>query len=320
MTVNVYCTIFDAAYLSRALALHASLLEASPRARLAFFCIDEASSAVLSRMALERAIVVPHAEFATAELQRVHPQRSRAEYCWTCKPFALLHLARAFPDAPWLVYVDTDMMFFGDPDAALPTEGPHYLLTPHRFSPSFERYAHAAGRHNAGYVAIRNTPQGRQAAQWWAERCIESCSVEVLGVNYGDQRYLDQMLEHVAGGAASQHAGLNAAPWNIGSYRVSAPHGKVLVDGVPLLLYHFQALRILNGWLVDLYAGERRIGPQTRALIYQPYLELVKAAYPKLRAAQAPAMPASLRTPRDWLRLGYGLAHGRHNLARFSLS
>ncbi len=320
MAANVYCTIFDAAYLSRALALHASLLAAVPRARLAFFCLEETAAAVLTRLALERAIVVRHAEFSTPELQRVAPQRSHAEYCWTCKPFALLHLARAVPGADWLIYVDTDMLFFGDADGALPGPQTHFLLTPHRFHPAFERYAVTAGGHNAGYVAIRNTPTGVSAARWWAQRCIESCSVEVTEMAYGDQKYLDRMLAQLPGGAASAHPGLNAAPWNIERYRVSAPHGAVLLEDAPLLLYHFQALRILNRWLVDLYAGDRRIEAQTRALIYQPYLEQVRAASRRLRAAQAPAAAASLRTPRDWLRLGYGLAHGRHNLARFSLS
>jgi hypothetical protein len=320
MGANVYGTIFDAAYLPRALALHASLVGASANARLAFFCLDELAAQVLSRLALERSIVIRHEELATPALERVRPLRSHAEYCWTCKPFALLHLSRAFSDAQWLIYVDTDMMFFGDPDAALPGPQTHYLLTPHRFHPAFERYAAGAGLHNAGYVAIRNSAEGRRAAQWWGERCIENCSVSVTDLSYGDQKYLDRMLAQVPAGASSEHPGLNAAPWNIERYRVSAPRGAVLVDEQPLLLYHFQALRILNGWLIDLYAGERRIAAPVRTLIYRPYLERVRAAYRTLRAAQAPAALRMLRTPRDWLRLGYGLAHGRHNLARFSLS
>jgi hypothetical protein len=320
MTGSIYCTIFDSAYLARALALHASLLEASARSRLAFFCVDEAAAVVLSRLGLERAIVVREAEFTTPELDRVRPQRSRAEYCWTCKPFALLHLARRFPEAPWLAYVDTDMMFFGDPDDALPGPEAHYLLTPHRFHAAFESYARTAGLHNAGYAAIRNTPQGRDAARWWAERCIESCSVSVTEMSYGDQKYLDRMLAEVPRGVSCPHAGLNAAPWNIERYHVTADAKAVLLDGTPLLLYHFQALRILNGWLVDLYAGERRFGASIRSLIYRPYLERVRAAYRRLGATQAPVAERVLRTPRDWLRLGYGVARGRHNLAHFPVS
>ncbi len=320
MTGNLYCTIFDSAYLARALALHASLLDASPSARLAFFCVDEAAAAVLSRLGLSRAIVVRESEFSTPALDRVRPQRSRAEYCWTCKPFALLHLARTFPDAPWLAYVDTDMMFFGDPDAALPGPEAHYLLTPHRFHAAFESYARTAGMHNAGYAAIRNTPQGREAAQWWAGRCIENCSVSVTEMSYGDQKYLDRMLAEVPGGVSSGHHGLNAAPWNIERFRVTGAGETVLLNGKPLLLYHFQALRILNGWLVDLYAGDRRFGAPIRNLIYRPYLERVRAAYRRLSSTQAPAAERALRTTRDWLRLGYGIARGRHNLTRFPLS
>jgi hypothetical protein len=317
---NVYGTIFDSAYLARALALHASLLETSPSARLAFFCVDDAAAAVLSRLALERAVVVRETEFSTPELDRVRPQRSRAEYCWTCKPLALLHLARTFPDAGWLAYVDTDMMFFHDPDAVLPDGNANYLLAPHRFHPAFERYARTAGLHNAGYVAIRNTPGGRYAAQWWGDRCIENCSVSVTDMSYGDQKYLDRMLAEVPGGVSCTHPGLNAAPWNIERYRVTAAGNAVLLDGTPLVLYHFQALRILTGWLVDLYAGDRRFGASIRNLIYRPYLERMRSAYHRLSAKQTLARERSLRTPRDWLRLGYGIARGRHNLTRFPLS
>jgi hypothetical protein len=320
---NVYCTIFDASYLSRALALHASLLRESRDAQFAFFCVDDESHALLSRLAPKRGIVLSPTQFETPALAAAKLQRSRAEYCWTCKPFALLHLAREFPAAGWLVYLDTDMLLFGDPDGALPADESAYLLTPHRFYPAFEKYAATAGRHNAGYFAMRNTPAGRQAVQWWAERCIESCSVEVSELAYGDQKYLDQMLGLFAGGRSSAHDGLNAAPWNIERYRVALAGGRVMLDGTPLLLYHFQALRVLNAGLVDLYAGNRRLAREVRSLIYWPYLAEVRRAYGRLRAelaSDAPAVPSFLRTPRDWLRLGYELARGYHNLARFPVA
>ena len=318
---NYYCTIFDSAYLSRALALHESLLRASPTARLAFFCVDDMASALLARMKLERSLIVPHAAFGGGALAQARATRSRAEYCWTCKPFALLHLAGAVADAQWVVYVDTDMLFFGDPDSALPAQS-HWLITPHNFHPAFEKYAATAGLHNAGYFAMRNSEQGRAAVRWWSERCIESCSVSSTDLIYADQKYLDRLASLFPFGGSSDHPGLNAAPWNVERYRLTSAGGAPMVDGRPLLLYHFQALRILSGSLVDLYAGDRRISPPARELVYRPYLNAVRRACERLRrelANDVPPPARALRTAKDWLRLGYGMARGYHNVERFRL-
>jgi hypothetical protein len=316
---SVYCTIFDAAYLARALALHSSLLEANSRSRFVFVCMDVLSAELLGKLRLERATVMPYEKFGTPALDSVRPSRSRGEFCWTCKPFALLHLARVLPQADWLVYVDTDMMFFDDPDLALPGPKAHYLLAPHRFHPAFAEYAVTAGTHNAGYVAMRNTSEGRSAIEWWGERCLESCSVVMTETTYADQRYLDRMPALFPFGESSAHAGLDAAPWNIERYDVTggaAENAGVRLDDAPLLLYHFQSLRILNGWLVDLYAGNRRLPETVRRLIYGPYLRRLAAAYQLLRSIEgAPAPEAQLRAARDWLRLGAGLARGNFNLS-----
>lgn len=320
---NVYCTIFDADYLTRAVALHASLVRGSPSARLAFFCLDDAARQALDALGLERAIVVPHEAFAPPELLALRPQRSRAEYCFTCKGFALQYLARIAPEAPWLIYVDTDMMFYGDPDSALPGGHAHYLLTPHRFHPAFEHFAARVGRFNAGYFAARNSAPGLEAVRWWTARCVESCSAVMAEDAYADQMYLDRLPATVPGAALSEHPGLNAAPWNIERYRISAREAGVWLDDAPLLLYHFQGLRVLNRWLVDLYAGERRVGWTIRELIYKPYLRELRSAARLVRArlGLAPSLGNALvRSPAAWLRLAQGLAHGAHNPVVFRLA
>ncbi|MGQ0512036.1 MAG: hypothetical protein ACT4P9_15655 [Betaproteobacteria bacterium] len=317
---NVYCTIFDGGYLAAALALRQSLLEASPHARAALVCTDPVALETLRAMQLPRTILVPYEAIATQALDRMRGERNRGEFSWTLKPYALLHLAREFPEAAWLVYVDADMMFFGDPDLALPAADRHYVITPHRFHPSFTRYARTAGLHNAGYVAMRGTPEGLRAIEWWRDRCFESCSAVPTVDTYADQLYLDRLPQLFPYGEASAHPGLNAAPWNIERYDVSAgARGEVLLDGVPLLLYHFQALRVLNSWLVDLYAGDRRLSQPVRDLVYQPYLARLGAAWRAMHetsGAGAAAVPSRLRSPLDWLRLARGVLMGRHNLLR----
>ncbi|MDB4214588.1 hypothetical protein N9739_00340 [Burkholderiaceae bacterium] len=297
---TVYCTIFDDNYLARALALYESLMRVNEAATFAFFCIDAKSAGLLTALKLERSIVVTHDEFATAELLGLRADRSKGEYCWTCKPFALLYLMRNVPAADWVVYVDTDMMFFADPDEALPGPDAHYLLAPHGFHSGFAAHEKSAGRHNAGYVAARCSKQGEQATGWWKDRCVESCSVIPTDTTFADQKYLDQFSELFPFGASARHKGLNVAPWNVENFSVETHSGRVYVDDVPLLLYHFQGLQLFDNGTASLYIGDMRIRDVLRVNIYEPHLLALLRAFASIKAVD-PAFASGLGKQRKYL-------------------
>lgn len=320
---SVYCTIFDSNYLARALALHASLMRVNHTSRFAFFCIDDRSADLLERLQLERSIVVRHEDFATTELSQVRPHRSQGEYCWTCKPVAILYVMNRLPDAEWVIYVDTDMMFFSDPDAALPIPAAHYLLTPHRFHGAFGRFEQQAGKHNAGYVAARRSVIGQQVISWWRDQCIASCSSTPSESSYADQKYLDEFRQQTPLGESSSHMGLNAAPWNIENYRVTVEDGRVRVDDVPLLLYHFQGLQLFDDGKAALYIGDRRISDDLRTAIYEPYLAELQRAYLRVRAISGNFKDGLLdrrRLPGGVVGHALAILRRRRNLVSFDLS
>jgi len=280
---SIYCTIFDDNYLARALALYESLIKVNATALFAFFCIDSDSVQLLNALKLKRAVVVSHEEFATSELLETKPLRSRGEYCWTCKPVALLHMIRCMPNASWVVYVDTDMMFFSDPDQAFLGLESHYLLAPHRYHADFLEYEKSVGKYNAGYVAARNSSQGKRVMSWWKDRCIQSCSIIPTDTTFADQKYLDQFLELYPFGVSAEHKGLNAAPWNVENFMFSGGIDGVQVDDEPLLLYHFQGLQLFDNGTASLYIGDVQISEVLREHIYQPHLEALLLAYSKIR-------------------------------------
>lgn len=280
---TIYCTIFDDNYLARALVLYSSLMRCNKTAIFAFFCIDDRSAELLDSLQLGRSLVLRHTQFATPELTAIRHLRNRGEYCWTCKPVALLYLMNNAPSAEWVVYVDTDMMFFVDPDNALPGLDSHYLITPHRFHPAFSSYEKTAGRYNAGYVAARSSTRGREVIEWWQGRCLESCTSIPTSSTYADQKYLDHFLVNFPFGSSSAHKGLNAAPWNIENYVVSSSPNGLFVDEVSLLLYHFQGLKVFDNQTASLYIGNRRLSTQLRQSIYRPYIDELRRAYCGLR-------------------------------------
>jgi hypothetical protein len=279
-----YATIIDARYLPRGLALQRSVARHDPSALFAFYCMDDLSAALVESMRLPHCRFYTEGAFAPEPLRTVRPQRSIAEYCWTAKPFILSHLLEAEPGYDWVTYLDSDMLCFGDPGAALAAaDGADFLLSPHRFSEEFTRFAPTVGTYNAGFAAFRDSAVGRDALRLWSRLCLESCSAQVTASTYADQKYLDDLMAAYPTGRASDHVGLNAAPWNIGRYRITYQDDRILLDGDPLLLYHFQGLRLLSRRWVDLYAGDYHLDPEVRNLIYRPYLQQLSEAYGELR-------------------------------------
>lgn len=297
---TVYCAVLDKNFLARGLVLYESLLKVNDQARFAFFCIDDCTASVLQKLNLDRAIIIKHGDFVNEDLHKIKNSRSRAEFCWTCKPFALLHIINNIEDCDWVIYVDTDMMFFADPDNAIPVKDAHYLIAPHGFHKSLEHYEKSVGKFNAGYVAVKSSAKGSQVLLWWSKRCIESCSAIANDIKYADQKYLDQLPSLFPFGAISANKGLNTAPWNIYNYLISNNGGSIDVDGEPLLLYHFQGLQLFDNGKASLYIGDMRISDVLRSNIYQPHLDALLRAFVKIRETD-PTFARGLGKQRKYL-------------------
>lgn len=273
-----YAVITDHSYVARVLCLYRSLQPWLGDKRFGFFCIDDGAAELLEPLRLPYATVLRHAGFASAALKQAKLNRKLNEYCWTCKPAALQYAFTTWPELDWAVYLDGDMMAFDDPDLALAPHEAHILLTPHRYSPTFVKWQAVAGVHNGGYAAFRNTLEGRAALGWWTERCLELCpAVPTRGV-YADQTYLDNMPDKFVGVVGSEQKGLNAAPWNIENYRVAEREGGIYCDQDPLLIYHFQGMRLYGARLYDMYAADHRLPADVVRHIYRPHLQALAVA------------------------------------------
>lgn len=274
----VYCTVLNAAFVPRALALQRSIAAHTPNATFAFFCIDDAAATLLRDLAPSKAWIVAPAEFETARLLAVKPRLKLNEYCWTCKPFALHHALDRDAGIDWAVWLDADMFTFGDLDSplrALPDA--NVALTPHSFTPEFAAYEPEVGRYNAGYVAFRNSADGRAALEWWTQRCLEECSAKPVNDTYADQKYLNELPTLFPAVAELSSLAMNAAPWNILGKTVGHDGTGPTMSGVPLLLYHYQAMRVMRHWAFDLYASRTKLPPAARQFIYRPYADALRA-------------------------------------------
>ncbi|MFT3780855.1 MAG: putative nucleotide-diphospho-sugar transferase [Nibricoccus sp.] len=269
-----FCTYFDSKYICHGLALYRSL----ERMRVDFFlwvlCLDAKAYDVLNELKLPSMGLVRLEDFEAGdkELLQAKGNRSKIEYYWTCTPSWLLYVFRKQPDLTTLVYLDSDIMFFNPPQPIFEALGDDsILIVPHDFHAGKEDNT---GRFNVGVMAFRRDSNSFACLQWWRERCNEWCYHRNEDGKCGDQGYLDQFPTLFKQVAISDFPCINAGPWNIGKYELSAnSEGQPTVAGVPLVCFHYHSLRFFGKRSAHLWVTR---GVWTTALknaVMRPYLE-----------------------------------------------
>jgi hypothetical protein len=237
----LFCTLFDANYLARAIVLYRSLEATHPRFTLYLFCMDDPSAEYLEGLDLRHARIVRLQELEEfdRDLAAVKESRSRVEYYWTATPAVCLYSLEHEPAAEMVTYLDADLMFFADsrpvfdecPDASV-------LIVRHDFAPQWAHRTRADGVYNVQFNAFRRNQDGLRVLGWWRERCLEWCFARREDGRFGDQKYLDDWPERFPGVHVVEHPGAAVAPWNVPGRTFAQRGSRVYVDESPLLFYH----------------------------------------------------------------------------------
>ena len=279
-TMRAYCTMFDSGYLARGLGLIDSMRANGVDGDIWVLCLDERSHQYLHRLNLERvqAFTLADLEAATPGLSDVRPERSRAEYFFTCTPAIVTYVLDRSPSASWVTYLDADMYFFGSPDRVYDAVRDGDIgIVPHRFPDklaSLKQY----GTYNVAWVMFKNNETGRACAAWWRDRCLEWCFDRPEHGRYADQGYLDFFAEEFRTTVEIRDTGINVAPWNLGRHTVSLVSDQVVVDTNSLIFYHFHGLRKRGDWIYpSLATYKTRLTPTVRDRVYAPYISALTA-------------------------------------------
>jgi hypothetical protein len=264
---------------------------------------------VLERLQLPRVSLVPLPELEAfdSELAAVKRDRTPVEYCWTATPSLPLFMFGKNPVIDEVTYLDADLMFFADPEPLFEEMGnASVLITPHRFS--LESAHHAInGLYNVQFLTFRRDERGLSTLEWWHDRCIEWCYYRLEDGKLGDQKYLDDWPERFAGVHVLRHRGGGVAPWNITSSDIEMGTDGPLVDGQPLIFYHYHRFRLVKDGRHVWRPPGYYIAPSNRRLIYDPYIAELEAAVDGVREV-VPGFSAGIEarpTPRERYRLAF---------------
>ncbi len=187
------------------------------------------------------------------------------ELCTAVKGEMLCMILDEGPDK--VVYLDPDIALFRDISPVIEAlETSAVVLTPHLLKP--EQTLHGIldneigslkhGVYNLGFIAVRNCPEGRAAARWWADRLRSFCHENVPGGLFTDQRWCDLMPAFFPHVHILRDPGYNVACWNLSNRPISfEPDGEIFADGVPLRFFHFTKVNTVGEAVLELYAGGR---------------------------------------------------------------
>ncbi len=282
-----FCTIFNHEYLSRALAMYASLKKNCDSFHVYAYVLDDVCLRYFQTGDFPNLTILPIAVAEDAELLKVKKERTLGEYCWTCTPSLILCTIQKY-NLKHCTYVDADLYFFQNPKILVQEMGDDsVLITPHNFSTEYKS-ALRFGKYCIQFMTFKNDEYAMKALRWWREACMNWCYNRLEDGKFGDQLYLDDWLTRFEKIHELQQEG-SFAPWNNLTFDIVEENGqKILVNKKtlrrsPLVFYHFHGFkfieeryRIFNTYLFKIRKidyGSFTISKETEKALYNPYIE-----------------------------------------------
>lgn len=264
----------DYNYLTRAIVLIESIAKKSENYVVILVCHDELSYSVMLERSMQNVKLIKLSEIEVyfEELREKKLIIKPIEYIFLLTPFILKFCLESLK-LEHIVYVDSDICFFSSINPIF-TEirNSDVGITSHNF-PTNLKHLEENGKFNVGILFFRNTKDGSQLLNWWAERCLESTSIELGSPDvFGDQKYLDLFPHIYPNTYVFKNLGINAAPWNCHEVTFDK-NGAVNIYGNDLVCFHFSGVKASKNRFI---AGYHRYGIRPKSgikkHIYQPYV------------------------------------------------
>jgi hypothetical protein len=213
------------------------------------------------------------------------------------------------PELDLLTFIDADMLFFDDPGPIFDELGDaSILLVDHNFHPRWDK-VDKVGPYNSGTIVFRRDQNASAALAYWRDRKNEWCFNRHWNGLFSDQRYLDDWPERFDGVRATRHPGIALTCANSPNFELEWHDDRPLVDGQPLVFYHYTAHELYGGVTIP-----RRLG------LFRRDLELVRRPVPVVWARPwRVELPEELRLWRTYMeRLSEAMAAIREVEPRFN--
>ncbi len=187
-------------------------------------------------------------------------RHSIVEASTAVKPRFLQYLVERFVDADKFVYLDPDVLVYGEFTELRALLDEHTIvLAPHLLRPGnidMEISSLAHGTYNLGFLAIRRSDNAARFLEWWASRLFLFCYDDKARGIFTDQKWID-LVPSFFDAHILKHHGYDFATWSLLGSELVERDGRYVVNGDPLRFIHFSGLdsgtidKAIGWWLTD---------------------------------------------------------------------
>lgn len=240
------CTYFDYNFLPRGLALYNSISRFHEDFIFFVLAFDEKTFEYLTKLKYDN--LIPISAKAYNNYFNTNPDKyeDRKQYYFSATPNICIYLLEKYLDIDLLLYLDADVYVFNSLDPLYDEVGDASIAyCSHRTHSIFNMLAKNHGKYNVGVNFFRNSDIAKACLNDWKSDC-ENWYKGMPGyhLNYfSDQIFIDNWEERYSDIKIIENIGVNVAPWNIVNYNFTEKNGFFLVNNVPLMVYHFSALK-----------------------------------------------------------------------------
>jgi glycosyltransferase involved in cell wall biosynthesis/SAM-dependent methyltransferase len=239
------CTIVARNYLAQARTLIDSLLEHHPRSAFYLLVVDDEARALDAEALGPGVRVVRPADLALPRFREMAFQYDVTELSTAIKPALLSYMLDQGEQAG--VYFDPDIVVYRPLVELVDQLGTASItLIPHLLEPlprdgllPDEQFILCAGAYNLGFIGLGAGDETRRFLDWWQERLVDGCRVDVAHGLFVDQKWVDLVPGLFPGTAVLRDETYNVAYWNLASRRLERRDGCFYVGERPLAFFHF---------------------------------------------------------------------------------
>lgn len=234
-------TICSVNYLAQARTLGDSLRDTNPDYRYVIGLVDKLSQANLPADLVPPYPMLEVDQIGIPDFAAMCNRYDITELNTAVKPFFIDYLYDAYPGATQIIYFDPDIIVY-QPLTKLSRDLTTYsmVLTPHCCSPTpdwerpNEQHHLNTGIYNLGFIGLRRDATARQFVNWWKERLVYECRIDLCAGLFVDQHWVNFAPVYHDNVLIEHHPGYNVAYWNLHERWFSTNEtGQWLVAGQP---------------------------------------------------------------------------------------
>lgn len=222
-------TICSVNYLAQARTLGDSLRTTNPNFQYVIGLVDKLSEARLPADLMPPYPMLEVDQIGIPDFAAMCDRYDITELNTAVKPFYIDYLYETYPDITQVIYFDPDIIVY-QPLTKLTQDLTTYslVLTPHTCSPTpdwerpNEQHHLNTGIYNLGFIGLRRDATARQFVNWWKERLVYECRIDLCAGLFVDQHWVNFAPIYHDNVLIEHHPGYNVAYWNLHERHLSA--------------------------------------------------------------------------------------------------